>query len=150
MSVQKVNNKLKGINPHKLWERALSIFLLVIWIFPFASDVFASEQHPYDLNKSELNTEIAVLTSNDVDSSNPQPFSPNLPESTPEEQDEFDEKEKDDNSENDWKILCKTSLRFDTSLEKALIARNTQSIQNRNSVYLFILFQSWKIFFARF
>ena len=148
MFVQKINSKVRGNYPHKLWGRALSIFLLVIWIFPFVSDAFASEQHYNDLNKSELNTEITFLTPHDIDSSNPEPFSPNFPESTPEEQDEFDEKEKEDNSEDDWKILCRTSVRFDTSLEKALTASNTQSIQNRNSVYLFILFHSWKIFFA--
>lgn len=148
MFPQSSRNNAKRNGSRSLRERVTSIFLLVIWIFPFFSNSFAFKAYPDNLNKSTLNAHINGLLSADVDSSTPHPFDPNLPDSTPQKQDEFDENEKEDNSEDDWKILCRTSLQYSTSLEKALTAGNTQSIQNRNSVYLFILFHSWKIFLA--
>jgi hypothetical protein len=144
-----LGSKSKGGNRiQSLWERCLGSFLLVLWVIPSFNNAFAAETPRTDISQSTLTSSSSVLLSDDFDTLSSHPFTPDLPDPVPIEPDEPEDVAQEDNLVDDSIILCRFYIIHTNSREKAQAAQLKQSLQNRKTVPLFILFHSWKSFSA--
>lgn len=149
MSAKKRYIKSKIVSD-SLYKAILGSHVLVLtWTLFFFSGLSPLDAGAENLTTEAQHESLSILQPEDTDSFLHGLYSPKESNPVPENSDESDKNEKTDSFDaTSCKAACLISSLYHSSLYKTLSALPGQdSLRNRNTVSLVILYQSWKICF---
>lgn len=133
----------------KLWKQFLRLSMFLGLIFSAANSSNASEHFSNHLSIDILTGDDTFLASCQDQYLYQSPFDSNLPDSIPDQREESDQEEnleKEESSDNDRVAVSKLSVCLQQRIFEIQSVQYYQSVQNRKTIPLFILFQNWKSF----